>query len=344
MSYSRRYHETITVNGSKTVSISYPASERGGYMNETIYYTEHVPVDVNINVDTNPFDRSVSGCNNSVNLLTGAVIATETAQLASINSNAKKIAGTIVEGFFKNIRFEISTQITELTQKIDAYLMHLYELSKQLVAKKEEMEANYNRTANRYGKIFEDLNNELSNRIFELDRPVFTFKQLADSHSQRTSDNDLVSSVAVTGAEGGCLQARISASITKKRALDAICQANIFLTKQKSVQRTINQSMLNENTDATKFSPICFLETRNENSQIGKSLYQPDYLPKMQANSVIEDFQTKQWTAVSKENQENIGRYFNTELNNAYSTADPHTNRVKDTIMKIFDLSLTKSV
>jgi hypothetical protein len=102
--------------------------------------------------------------------------------------------------------------------------------------------------------------------------------------------------------------------------------------------------MLNENTDATKFSPVCFLETRNENGQIGKSLYQCGYLPKMQASHVINNFQTRQWSAVSKESREKIQRYFNTEIGAAYSVADTHANRVKDTIMKIFDLSSIKSV
>jgi hypothetical protein len=322
--------------------VSYPASQSGG----TAHYngTAYEDVDVNIDVNTDPFDRSVVACNNTVNALTGAVVATEAAQIASIGANAKKVAGTIIEGFFKNIRFEISAQITELTQEINSHLMHLHELAKQLVAKKAQMEIDYNHTANRYGKIFDDLNNELSNRIFELDRPAFKFKQLADSHSQRTSDNDLVSAVAITGAESGDLQARIGASITKKRAFDAISQANIFLMKQKRLQRTINQSMLSENTDATKFSPVCFLETRNESGQIGKSLYQSGYLPQMQANNVIGDFQTKRWAVASKESMEKIGRYFNTELSNAYSTADPHTNRVKDMIMKIFDLSSMRNV
>jgi hypothetical protein len=102
--------------------------------------------------------------------------------------------------------------------------------------------------------------------------------------------------------------------------------------------------MLNENTDATKFSPVCFLETRNENGQIGKSFYRCGYLPKMQANHVINNFQTQQWSAVSKESQEKIQRYFNTEISAAYSVADTHTNRVKDTIRKIFDLNSIKSV
>jgi hypothetical protein len=301
-------------------------------------------VDVNIDVDTNLFDRSVANCNTNVNMLTGAVVATEAAQIASINSNARKVAKTIIDGFFKDIRFEISAQITELSQKIDAYLMHLHELSKQLLDKKAQMESDYNRTAARYGKIFDDLNHELLNRIFELDRPTFTFKQLADSHAQRTTDNDLVGTIAVTGAENGNLQSRISASITKKRALDAISQANIFLTAQKRLQQTINQSMMNDSVEATRFAPVCFIETQNEKNQIDKSVYQSDYLPEMPTSDIIDDFQAQQWITVSKDDQEKIGSYFNAEMSTAYSAADNHTNRVRDMIVKIFDFNSIKNV
>ena len=100
MSYSRKYSETITVRGSKTVTVSYPKSESGGSKSVTVDYIENVPVDVNIHVDTDPFDSSVSNCNTNVNLLTGAVVATEAAQLISIDKNSKKVASTIVSGFF----------------------------------------------------------------------------------------------------------------------------------------------------------------------------------------------------------------------------------------------------
>jgi hypothetical protein len=338
MSYSKSYHQRIVVHYSG--SVSYPASQNGG----TAYYrgTEYEDVYVNINVDTNPFDRSIAYCNNNVNTLTGAVIATNAAQIASINNNAKKVANTLIDAFFKNIRFEISTQITELAQKIDAHLMHLRELSKQLLAKKTQMEVDYNRTANRYVKIFEDLNNELSNRIFELDRPAFSFKQLVDAHSQRATDNDMVSSVAVTGAEGANLQTCIGVSVCKKRALDAIRQANIFLTTKKRLQRTVNRSMLNDNTETTRFSPICFLETQNEKAQIDRSVYHSNCLSDTHEDSIIAGFQSKQWIAVPKESQEKIGRYFNAELGKAYS--DVHTNRVRDMIVKMFDFNSIKCI
>jgi hypothetical protein len=340
MSYSRKYHERIAVRYSGTVG--YPASKSGG--RQSYSGTAHEDVYVNINVDTNPFDRSVNSCNSNVNLLTGAVVATEAAQIASIESNAKKVAGAIIEGFFKNIRFEISSKIMELRQKIDAHLMHLHELTKQLAAKKAQMEADYNRTSSRYSKIFEDLNSELSNRIFALDKPAFTFKRLADKHSQRATGNDLVSAAAVSGGEGGCLQARISASITKKRAWDAIKQANVFLTKQNRLRRIISQSMLNENVAATRFAPVCFLEVSNEKNQLEKAVYQPEFLPEIQATELVDNAQVKQWAGVPKESRDKIIGYFGIELSNAYPAADPHANRLKDTVMKLFDLNSIKNI
>jgi len=344
MSYSRSYRETITVSGSKSATVSYPASQNGGSTTVTVHYTEHVPVNVNIHVDTNPFDSSIQNCNRNVNALTGAVVATEAAQIASIHKNSKKIAGTIIQGFFKNIRFELSAQITELTQKIDTHLMHLHELSKQLINKQKQMETDYYRTSDRYLKIFGDLNNELSNRISELNRPAFQFKQQMDKQSDRNSGNDLVNTVTIFGAEGGNLQSKISASITKKRALDAINQANVFLRKQKILENTINRSMLNEEISALRYSPVCLVEMYEDKDQTSKVVYQPDYLSKIEANKVIEYLEAEQWSNLSKEKRESIQRYFISELNTTYFSADSHTRRVREAMIKMFDQSVIKSV
>jgi hypothetical protein len=339
MSYTRRYSEVV----SKTVSVSYsyPASQSGGSGSTSV--TVSIPVDVNIHVDTDPFDRSVDGCNQSVKVLTGAVVAAKTAQVASIHSNAQKVGKTIVDGFFKTIRSEISQQTMELRTKTDATLVHLRELAKRCVGKQTQMETDYNRISSRYVKIFEDLNNELENRVFELDKPAFVFKRESDHQATRIS-GDLVSTVAVFGKEGGDLQAKISASIAKKRTLDAINKANTFLLKQKTLNATINQSMMNESVAATRYSPVCFIETQNEKSQINKNVYQTDFLPKIQDNELISDFQSKDWSHVSKERAEKIGQYFNAEVNSRYSSADTHSNRVKENIAKMLNFNLIKSV
>jgi hypothetical protein len=342
MSYSRSYSETITVSGSETKTISYPASENGGSTTVTVYYTEYVPVDVNIHVDTNPFEAGVAKCNSRVNLLTTSVVATEVAQIASIASNAKKVGSTVVEGFFKTIRSEISQQIMELTQKIDSHLIHLRELAKSCTARQKQMETDYNRISSRYLKIFDDLNNELSNRIYELNKPAFSFKRDSDKQMIYASGRDFVSTVAVFGRESGELQAKISASIIKKGALDSIFQANVFLRKQAKTENTINQSMLNESIATTWFSPICFLETKNETKKINQAIFQSDFVPKIPNNKLLGEFQSYRWEDISKEHQNKIQHYFNSEVINNYKSNSLHDNRVKEMIAKIFDINSVK--
>jgi hypothetical protein len=325
------------------VGYSYPASQSGG--SGTAHYsgTTYEDVSVNIDVDTESFDSSVANCNSSVNLLTGAVVATEAAQIASIDINSKKVAGTIVDGFFSYIRSEISQQVMALSQKIDSHLLHLKELAKSCAAKQQQMETDYNRISSRYLKIFDNLNHELENRIFELSKPAFVFKRSGDSHLNRTSENDLVSIVTVFGSEGGELQAKISAAVAKKRALNAIDQSNIFLWKQKKLQSTINRSMLNENSSATKYSPVCFIETISEKSQTGRNLYHPGYLPEVNKNEMIENLKSQNWTAMPKEQKDSLQRYFNSEVSNAYAHSNQHDERVKNIIVSMFDVNSIKA-
>jgi len=350
MSYSRNYSETITVRGSKTVTVSYPKSDSGGSKSVTVDYVENVPVDVNIHVDTDPFDNSVANCNTNVNLLTGAVVATEAAQIISIDKNSKKVASTIISGFFGYIRSEISQQVAELSQNIDAQLMHLKELSQSCLSKKKQMEGDFNRISSRYVKIFDDLNNELSNRVHELDKPTFVLKKETDAQNKRTSENDMVNTAAILGGECGNLHTKISTSIAKKRALDTLNQAKVFLWQQKKLNNTIQQCMLNENTNNQKFSPVCFIETNNEKSQIGKNLFTPTFLTSLQENikksEIIAQFSetSNSWIAIPSEYNDNLILYFNSELNKYYSSSDQHAGRVKEMIQKIANIGLIKVI
>lgn len=350
MSYTRNYRERIAIHYSGTVRYNYPASQNGG--SGTAHYsgTEYEEVNVNVNVDTNPFDNSIENCNSNVNLLTGAVIATEAAQLISIDKNSKKVASTIISGFFGYIRSEISQQVVELSQNIDAQLMHLKELAQSCLAKKKQMEGDFNRISSRYVKIFDDLNNELSNRVHELDKPTFVFKNETDSQNKRTSENDMVNTIAILGGECGNLQTKISTSIAKKRALDTLNQAKIFLWQQKKLNNTIQQCMLNDSTDNQKYSPVCFIETNNEKNQIDRNLFVPTFLTALKENDkkneIIGQFSetSNSWTSVSKEYNDNLNLYFNSELNKSYSSADQHAVRVKEMIQKIAYLASMKVI
>lgn len=344
MSYARKYREVITVRGSKTISVSYPPSEKGGTTSATVHYTEEVPVNVNINVDTNPFDNSVANCNTNVNLLTGAVVATEAAQLVSINNNSKKVANTIITGFFGYIRSEISQQVAELSVNIDAQLMHLKELAQSCLSKKKQMEGDFTRISGHYFKIFNDLNSELSNRIFELDRPAFVFKKELDNQEMRSSNNDLVNTVAVFGKESGELQSKVSASIAKKRALDTLTQAKIFLWQQNKLNKTVQKRMINENLSSSQYSPVCFIETKADKNQVDKNLFVPNFISDFQnisiKNNLIHQFTdpSLSWRNMPSSYNDNLKTFFNAEVNKTYSTAEQHSVRVKEMIKKISNI------
>jgi len=350
MSYTRSYSETVYKVVSERVSYDYPASENGGSGSVYVEIEAAIPVEVNIHVETNPFDNSVQHCDNNVNMLTPAVVAAESAEIISKELNAKKVANTIIGGFFSYIRSEISQQIAELTQNIEAQTMHLTELMHACTSKTKQMEGDFNRISSRYVKIFDDLNHELSNRIIEMDKPTFIFKKETDNQKIRTSDNDLINTIAIFGKESGDLHAKIGSSIAKKRAFDTIIQTKSFLWQQKTLSSTIQQSMLNQNMESSLYSPVCFIETQDMGNQINKKIYSTPFLSGLtgqsQQKKILEMFASQQlvWVKLKPIDQQNIRLYFNTELNTKSPATDLHSERVRGMIQKIANINSVDAI
>ena len=99
----------------ETLKVSYPASKNGGTMNQTVR--------IDVFLKNEEFNTSVDHCNQSVNLLTGSIVATEAAQVEIIEENSQKIASSLVRGIFGYIHSEISQQIAELSQSVDAQIL-----------------------------------------------------------------------------------------------------------------------------------------------------------------------------------------------------------------------------
>ena len=339
MSYRRTFSKQIQVYYSG--SVSYPASQHGGTVSYSGSKTE--TVHVNIDVDTTPFDSSVNNCNSNVKLLTGAVVATESAQILSIKENSRRIGQTIVNGFFKTISSEISQQIMELSTRLDALLLHLRSLGQRCVEKQAQMERDYQRLASRYSKTFDDLNRELENRIYELDKPTFRFKELTDSEATRSTSDDLVGSAAITGAESAALQARISASRTKHQANDTICHADKFLRCHKSLEQTIDKSMHSVSEQCHHFAPVAYVMTESEQRLIDKQIYHSSDLPIKSKQDILDKIESKNWKAINPEELSSIRQYFNSEVRDNISGNDRHSNRVRETIYKLFGASTIES-
>ncbi len=345
MSYTRTYREVVSRVVSKTVSVSYPPSQNGGSKSISVDILAEIPVEVNINVDTDPFDASIEDCETNIDLLTGAVVATEAAQIYSKQQQSIKIADTIISGFFSYISSEISQQIAELSQNVEAQLMHIRELVKSCLAKKSQMENDYNRISERYINIFDDLNNELTNRIVELDRPVFVFRKESEKLDFNAINSDLVNTVSIFSSENCDLQSKIRGSVTKKNALDTINKAKLYLEEQNILEKTIQLSMLNESNSAVISAPVCFIEVNNKSNEINRSIFHSHYLSvldeRKSANELLDQFllSSVSWTSLNKEIKENINLFFHTEINNKLNGNDKRELRVRDTILKMVDIN-----
>ena len=235
MSYTRTFSKDIRISYSGTVS--YPPSKTGGVRTYSGTATE--TVHVNIEVDTLPFDESVVDCTHTVNGLTSSVTATEAAQIVAIDKNALKVGSTIINGFFNTIRLEIDQQIMQLNTRIEATLLHLRELGKRCVEKQKQMERDYHNIANRYQKIFNDLNQELSNRIQQLDKPIFLFKQQSDDQQSRTIGNDLASTATGICKRRGGLAGAYQCLYYQKKSFRFFGKSQYFPMETKRLEETI---------------------------------------------------------------------------------------------------------
>lgn len=337
MSYRQTYRKTIRIPYSGTVSYSYGPSQSGG--SGTAHYsgTAVEEVEVDIEVDTVPFDRSVATCNNHVDALTTSVIATETAQVASIKAKAKQIGDTVVEGFFKTIRFDISNQIVELQKRVEALLLDMHESQKKLTALRQQMERDYHRKAEQYATIFNDLNKELDNRVHALDQPVFVTAANMYAAEDRFMESDMLNIVALSGKENTLLDAQIGTAIAKTHAQKALHEANGFLSKKLATEITLAHCKLNDNSERTFYTPVCYASMTNDHNVQYSKIFMNDMLPEDRKRMLTDKAEAAKLPEMTDEEKENVSVYFQNMLNET-TPANEHEQRVKKLIAKLYSL------
>ncbi len=340
MSYTRRFKKNITVHYSG--SVSYPASQSGGTRSYSGSTTETVVFDVT--VDTDPFDEEIDNMKGHVDLLTGSVVAAEAAHVDVIGETSRKIGDTIISGFFKTVKSDISQQIAELKTKSEALLLQLNKLAQRCNEKKKQMGIDYQRIAERYGKIFTDLNNELENRIYSIDEPVFTAVRTIDSSGSKTVSNDLVSTVSLSSGEQARLHSKLSANLVKKQAINAIEKGKRFLAVQYATDNILDKCLLPERKGELLSSPFCILETTNENGVSHRSIYTSPLLNGIAQDSLADKLEPKLKSRFDENDVRAIGDYFNASVAEEISnSSDSHSRRVAELTSKLFDLSNTAS-
>ena len=253
MSYRRSYTGYVHYSG----TVSYPASQNGG----SVSYSGTEPVYITIDVDTNAFDASVDHCTDAVNALTGAVVATEAAQVESKRRASKQIAASIVKGFFEYVGADLSQKIKELASKCESLFFALMGHKENCLSKSKQMQDDYNRISKRYSKIFEDLAKETVSRIEVLDRPTFQFAETAQNLIDRNSNTELLGISTISANESIKLETVLSCSHVKQQASILLAKANNYLHGTYRLANSVRDMLDESQVEEDIMLPVMFVES-----------------------------------------------------------------------------------
>ncbi|MDE6273277.1 MAG: hypothetical protein K2M31_09780 [Muribaculaceae bacterium] len=339
MSYSRRFKKNVTVHYSG--SVSYPPSQNGGSTSYSGSVTEEVIFDVT--VDTDPFDNEVGVMKEHVDLLTGSIVATKTAHVATIDETSKKIGDTIVAGFFKTVKSDISQQIAQLKAQSESLLIQMNKLAQRCRDKQRQMGVDYQRISDRYLKIFTDLNRELENRIYSIDEPIFHSTRVMDETGQRGASDDSVSTVSISAGENAHVHSLLAANLAKKRAAEAIDKGRKFLEIQYATDRVIDKCLMPGAESCYLDTPFCVMTASTGPGVNEQYVYASPLLKDVAHESLTSSMDAVDWKSqVTAEEARIINDYF-TQNNNEASGApvSAHDARVAQMTARLFNLSHT---
>jgi len=261
MSYSRHYNETIS--GTAYDTVNYPASENGGSMSVSVDWSESVGISVY--VDTSSFDHSVSTIKHHIDGLTGAVVATEAAQIEEKVRGANAIGESVTTGFFRLIGSEITQQMVALKSRVDSLFLKLNDMKGACQRIQLNMQQDYHRITDRYTSIFEELDRELAMRVGSLDEAAYTLKREVSLEDRRSFDSTLSTVPTIFAGENSQAQSVLLASALRSRMNNLLQCAVAYLATEKRTSNAVS-TMLEaggREDSATASLPVAYMAVEN---------------------------------------------------------------------------------
>jgi uncharacterized protein Veg len=291
----------------------------------------------NYTVDTNPMAVEIGNVSNHVKATTTAVVAMQTAVVLAETKAADHVCNNVNRGFYSLMRSQISQKIAKLQSEVDSHFMKLIQLRKSLMGKKSQMERDYNRISNRYLKLFNGLNANLKQRVFELDRPVINFA-VKDIEQISNRTKYLTATVPVSQLESLSVSQKIIASNVKYRGLNVINSMRTFLGDMAEQKKLTNRILL-ENYDVKNAAlsiPVLISEVNldkydNKSLEVTVSNVALNNVTKSAIkNTVFTNTENMQWQATKEINREVKSEF------SKLVTVSASSQRVKDMANKLF--------
>lgn len=291
----------------------------------------------NYTVDTKPMAEEMRSVSRHVNATTGAVVAMQTAVIIAEEKAADHVCNNVNKGFYSLIRSQISQKMAKLQSEVDSHLMQLVQQKNALLSIKNRMQKDYNMIASRYIKLFNGLNSNLKQRVFELDKPTIDFAvKEVDKVSNRSKY--LTATIPIAQLESLAASQKIVASNVKYRGFNVIKSMRSFLFEMNTQKKLTDQILINDGryTETAKvYIPIVICECNRDKTDTGIEIsvsdVELDNISKSAIkNTAFAELNQIEWQAKSSPN---------TEVRSEFSklvSSSSKSQRVKDMATKLF--------
>ena len=292
-----------------------------------------------INVDTRPMADMIDVVSAKVDQTTGAVVGMETAVIAQEKTSTEQICGKLDVGFFNVVISQVAQKLANENAKARALALELMQQQKALQGLQSRMTGDYNMISARYAKLFGSLNQELRNRITELDKPLMDYCSQQVKQLQNRIYG-LVSGVPVLQSESLTATQAIAAAHIKRNAQSLIKAAGEYIKHDKR-QECTTQNLWNAKIDEEEvyYVPMIIDEEKTElrngafmikdNQALKSALGDVAYQKIIQTLDAI--VKSIEWKTDDNQNV-NIANQFVEMIDKA-----DVPKRLKDVMMKLFD-------
>lgn len=294
-------------------------------------------IDVNVRVNTTPFDNSVDRCGDHVGTLTGSIIGFKTANVASKIDNEKQIVNSVTSGFSSLIEQNLTLQNAGIEAEMHALAGELMQQCKELEYKHEVMNKDFNRIKSRYTSLFETITKEMNNRIKQIIKPCFDFVSQVRQEQNRRIETSLLSVATTTGKESDSARIAIQASKMKRNAENLISTAGGYIKGNKSLSIAKDTFCIDtEESDKVCYAPVIVAYSGDESSPLMPTIYANPIIDgnKEAKDSLLNTANSLKEREVSIDDKNRIGAYFNQMLSDV-SDGSERSQRIVS-IMKGF--------
>ena len=255
---------------SKTISVPYIDHEytlsRSGDSVEVHTYevTRHKDVDINIHVDTTPFDQSVEDCAEHVEGLTASIGGFKAAHVLAKQQSRDQIINSATAGFTNMIEQSINMQSAGHDASMKAVAGELMQQCQELNHKHEVMNSDYNRIKGRYLNLFNDLDKELKRRILFLTKPCFDFVDGIRKEQNRRISSSLLSTATLGARENEAARTAIQASKVKGNATQLIAAARDHIAHHAHMENMMKAITTTGSETLTYYVPAMMYQRTDE--------------------------------------------------------------------------------